>query len=97
MKVLIVDSLEYAAPLADLLQSTGYEFVVAHTAESAFRRAIREKVDVAIIEHDLPDINGKELAKTLHKHRPEIKQITMTNTNRIMRQLRQLDKRLVAA
>lgn len=73
MKVLIVGTRKAIVATYPMFEAAGYEVVAAHTAITAFRRAIREKVQAVFITSNLEgNIDEEVLLKTLNKYRPEI-------------------------
>lgn len=69
-RILIVDDDAVAADaLASLLQSTGYgEARVAHSGATALTIALEFVPTVALVDLDLPDMSGWELARHLSQH-----------------------------
>lgn len=63
--VLVVDSGELGELLAALLGQYGMEASRARSGEEALERALNERPRVAIIEHDLPDVAGVDVAELL--------------------------------
>jgi DNA-binding NarL/FixJ family response regulator len=50
----------------------------ATSLEAAFREARKQKFDVVILDYNLPDGCGLELAKTLHEEQPELEFIMLS-------------------
>lgn len=63
--VLVVDSGELGELLAALLGQYGMPASRARSGEEALERALNERPRVAIIEHDLPDVAGVDVAELL--------------------------------
>ncbi len=63
--VLVVDSGELGELLAALLGQYGMQASRARSGEEALERALNERPRVAIIEHDLPDVAGVDVAELL--------------------------------
>lgn len=63
--VLVVDSGELGELLAALLEQYGMEASRARSGEEALELALAERPRVAIIEHDLPDAAGVDVAELL--------------------------------
>src|SRR4051812_38712412 len=63
--VLVVDPGELGELLAALLGQYGMSAVHARSGEEALERALVDKPAVAIIEHDLPDATGVDVADLL--------------------------------
>jgi CheY-like chemotaxis protein len=69
-RILIVDDDVHAADtLASLLQSTGYgDARVAHTGATALALAVEFVPTVTLVDLELPDVSGYELARRLSQH-----------------------------
>lgn len=63
--VLVVDSGELGELLAALLAQYGMDASRARSGEEALERALHERPRLAIIEHDLPDAAGVDVAELL--------------------------------
>ena len=66
--VLVVDSGELGELLAALLGQYGMAASRARSGEEALEIALAERPRVAIIEHDLPDAGGVDVAELLWTH-----------------------------
>jgi two-component system CheB/CheR fusion protein len=65
-RILIVDdNVDFAASLAQLLESLGHDVQVANSASDALKLAEEQLPDVGILDIGLPDISGHELAGRL--------------------------------
>lgn len=73
-RILIVDDdVSAADTLASLLQSAGYgDARVAYTGASALALAVEFAPTVALVDLELPDMSGYELARNLSQH-PQLK------------------------
>ena len=69
-RILIVDDdVEAADALASLLQSTGYgDARVAYSGATALTLAVEFAPTIALVDLDLPDMNGYEVARHLSQH-----------------------------
>ncbi len=68
MRVLLVDdNLDAAEGLADLLEMSGYEVVVAHDFPEAQKQAEAFRPHVAILDIGLPDVDGYAVAERLRE------------------------------
>ena len=69
-RILIVDDdVEAADSLASLLQSTGYgDARVAYSGAAALALAVEFVPTVALVDLELPDMGGYELARQLSQH-----------------------------
>ena len=74
LRVLVADDNEDAATsLATLLDIGGYEVRIAMDGQEAVRLAERWTPDAAILDIDMPGLDGYEVARILrHKHSEEI-------------------------
>jgi len=67
--VLIVeDNTDLRRIFATFLQSHGYETSEAATGYEAIEMAITEKPNLILLDFDLPDIRGTDVAQSLSKH-----------------------------
>lgn len=65
-RMLVVDdNVDAAHMLAMLLQATGHETMVEHTAKSALERARTDVPEVCLLDIGLPDLDGNDLARQL--------------------------------
>jgi signal transduction histidine kinase/ActR/RegA family two-component response regulator len=68
MRVLLVDdNVDAAEGLADLLEMSGYEVVVAHDFPEAQKQAEAFRPHVAILDIGLPDVDGYAVAERLRE------------------------------
>ena len=68
MRVLVVDdNVDAAEGLADLLDMSGYEVVVAHDCPEALKQAEASRPHVAILDIGLPDVDGYGVAERLRE------------------------------
>jgi len=66
--VLIVeDNRALAYAVAEVLRSIGYGTLIAHDGEAALSEAERSKPEVAIVDLELPAIDGLEVARRLRE------------------------------
>lgn len=68
--ILIVDhDVESARTLRRLLRKWGYRNVCCeHTAAAALESAVGFSPDIVLLDIELPDMSGYELARALHQH-----------------------------
>ncbi len=66
--LLVDDSCDAAESMQALLEAEGHAVVLAFTGQSALDEAARDQPDVVILDLDLPDINGCEVARRLRMH-----------------------------
>ena len=77
--VLIVeDEMAQCEEMADFLARAGLEVRMALHGASALRQAAEFRPRVALLDYNLPDTNGVELAKELRALLPEVKIILMS-------------------
>ena len=69
-RILIVDDdVDAADSLASMLQSTGYgDARVAYTGETALALAVEFVPTVLLVDLDLPDMSGYDVARQLSQH-----------------------------
>jgi CheY-like chemotaxis protein len=77
-RILIIDDdVSAADALASLLQSMGYgEARVAYTGAAALALAVEFVPTVALVDLDLPDMSGYELARHLSQH-PQLQTVRL--------------------
>jgi CheY-like chemotaxis protein len=77
-RILIVyDDVEAADALASLLQSVGYgDARVAYTGATALALAVEFVPTVALVELELPDMNGYDVARQLSRH-PQLQSLRL--------------------
>jgi CheY-like chemotaxis protein len=77
-RILIVDDDVHAADaLASLLQSTGYgDARVAYTGAAALTLAVEFLPTVLLVDLDLPDMSGYDVARHLSQH-PELQDLRL--------------------
>lgn len=64
--VLIVDDNQHLREiLASILRYSGYEIIEAATGREAIQKAVEDKPQLVLLDLDLPDIRGLDVAKTL--------------------------------
>lgn len=73
MKILIVDDeINIRMTLKDILEDEGYETYVAGTGEKAIKIALKENINMIILDVKLPGIDGIEAFKKINKDKPEL-------------------------
>jgi signal transduction histidine kinase/CheY-like chemotaxis protein len=77
LKIMVVDdNIDAAFMLANLLEASDHEVIVANSGQEASERSKAAAVDVFILDIGLPDIDGNELARTL-RAQPETSYATL--------------------
>lgn len=66
------------AGLVDLLRAHGYEPLAAKDGEEALELLLRHEVDLALLDVNMPRINGFKLLKIMSKECPEVPSIILT-------------------
>lgn len=68
---LVVDDEDYnRIAHAALLERHGFEVRTAHSGEAALAVSAKEKFDVVLLDYDMPDVTGPELARQLRAQHP---------------------------
>src|SRR5512146_2382850 len=68
MKILIVDDEESVSfALSELFKSQGYETDTAVSAEEGIAKLEKEKFEIALVDYNLPGINGIDLLGIIRK------------------------------
>jgi len=79
--VLIVDDdLAIRESSKAIVESAGYAVQTAETAREAIRKAKSDWFDVALLDIDLPDMQGTELLKQLQEIKPRMIKIMVTGS-----------------
>ncbi len=77
MKILLLeDSVIVAKLLASLLKSRGYEVIEAVSVAQAMDHLV--EADIAILDYQLPDGNGLDVARELRRRKPSAYLILLT-------------------
>ena len=77
--ILIVDdSLEIVAALADILQSNGYSILSAHEGEQALSLALEREPDLILLDWHLPGLSGYQVLHTLREQGNKTPVVLMT-------------------
>ena len=63
-----------------ILESAGYAVRTAETARDAIRKAKSDWFDIALLDIDLPDMQGTELLKQLQEIKPRMIKIMVTGS-----------------
>lgn len=67
--ILLVDDYADALPAWEtFLRTEGFDVLTAATGRDALLRATAEKPDLVVLDLDLPDLSGCEVAQTLRSH-----------------------------
>jgi DNA-binding NtrC family response regulator len=83
-KILIVDGESPACEmLKKSLKSKGFDCLMADRAEKALACLAEESFDVALMELELPDMNGMELLKRFNSDFPSVSSIIITSVNSV--------------
>lgn len=65
MILIVDDKVENLIALSKVLQSHGFENEKAHSGEEALKKALRKRYDLIILDVQMPDIDGFEVAEAL--------------------------------
>jgi CheY-like chemotaxis protein len=64
--------------VGSLLRDLGYDVVEVSTAEAALSTARNERMDLVLVDVDLPDMNGRDLAARLAEQSPAARVLFMS-------------------
>jgi CheY-like chemotaxis protein len=82
LSALVVESQPEAAhSLAQLIRHEGYDVRLARTSADALRAAAEQPPDVVLVDTDLPDVDGYELAKRLRARVPDRPMLVVAMTD----------------
>jgi DNA-binding NtrC family response regulator len=77
--ILIVDDEEdLRTLLGHVLTSAGYQIDTAADGETALKLLQKQKFDLALLDIQMPNLNGIQVLKYLHQHLPSTKAIMLT-------------------
>jgi DNA-binding response OmpR family regulator len=65
--LLVEDELSIAQPFSQALRREGFEPVLAHTARDAMRLAAEHTPDLVVLDIELPDGDGRDVARALRQ------------------------------
>jgi DNA-binding NtrC family response regulator len=78
-RILIVDDEEdLRTLLGHVLTSAGYQIDTAADGETALKLLQKQKFDLALLDIQMPNLNGIQVLKYLHQHLPSTKAIMLT-------------------
>lgn len=78
-KILIVDDDEdMLETLSDILEEKGYRIATARTGKKAIKKAKEQFFNVALIDIQLPDVEGIEVLRTFREKHPTVMNIMIT-------------------
>lgn len=79
--LLVDDERDFADTLAERLQARGFVVRTAYDGEEALRLAAGFDVDVAVLDVNLPGMNGLDLLRELKLTRPQAEALMLTGQN----------------
>jgi len=92
MRILIIeDEFDLAEALAKGLKNNGYAADIALLGEEALQKIELNEYDLAVLDLNLPDIDGLELCKTLRARRPKLLILILTCRKRLKDKVMGLD------
>ena len=78
-RILVVEDEPINAELVEyMLQCMGHDVTVTYTGDDAISRANESVFDCVLLDINLPDISGLEVAKILKEGRPDLPIIALT-------------------
>lgn len=92
MRILIIeDEFDLAEALAKGLKNNGYAADIALLGEEALQKIEFNEYDLAVLDLNLPDIDGLELCKTLRARKPKLLILILTCRKRLKDKVMGLD------
>jgi len=79
--LLVDDERDFADLLAERLQARGFQVKTAYDGEDALRLAAELELDVAVLDVNLPGIDGLSLLRELKKLKPQVEALMLTGQN----------------
>lgn len=89
--MIIEDEFDLAKALAKGLKNNGYAADIALLGEEALQKIEFNEYDLAVLDLNLPDIDGLELCKTLRARRPRLLILILTCRKRLKDKVMGLD------
>ena len=78
-RVLIIDDVPDTVEIVKkLLEYEGYEVLTAHTGEEGAKTAIKENLDVVVLDINLPGMDGNEVLRRIHETKADQSVIILT-------------------
>jgi diguanylate cyclase (GGDEF)-like protein len=78
-RVLIIDDVpDTVEIIKKLLEYEGYEVLTAHTGEEGVKTAIKENLDVVVLDINLPGMDGNEVLRRIHEKKADQSVIILT-------------------
>jgi CheY-like chemotaxis protein len=77
--------------LTTLLSSFGYQVVTAESGAAALRLLGSHNVDLAIVDYNMPQMNGLALAREIKQLQPELPILLLTGDNVLPREFQHVD------
>ncbi len=81
VSVLVVDEKPLAQTMRTMLQGLGFSVDIVNSGAEALLKALKSVYDLVIIEEDLPDSNGAEVAQVIKKMDERTKTIILTSAD----------------
>ena len=78
--LIVDDDLAILESSKAIVESAGYAVQTAETARDAIRKAKSDWFDIALLDIDLPDMQGTELLKQLQEIKPRMIKIMVTGS-----------------
>ena len=88
--LVIDDDLEIRLFMKHALRSAGHAVLLASDGDEAIGMASNFPVDVAIIDMQMPNCDGFEVAEILEEHNPTIKKVVITGAEELLPQMEKL-------
>lgn len=89
--LIIDDEAEFAATLAKRLGRRGAAASTAASGEEAFTALEEGRVDVALLDMNMPDLDGMQTLKIIRKNFPDTAVILLTGAGDLSRHMRTLE------
>jgi len=76
--LLVDDNVDCCTLMAKLLRAMGYQFDVAYDGRSALRLIDQRKYGIAILDYEMPGMNGVDLFRRIRRARPDLAAVFVT-------------------
>lgn len=76
--LLVDDDKDICKTLSLILENADYNVEVAHSGKEAIKKSKAKTYDITILDIMLPDMQGTELLKKIHKTRPSTIKVMLT-------------------
>jgi len=81
--LVVDDDRANCAVISQILSGMGYAVDVAYNGEAALELVAQNQYDLALLDYQMPGMDGVELLERLREHQPDIRGVFLTAYTRI--------------